>query len=66
MSLAATQDKEVAVADDLKPELVTGTFTLHRLQHQFERMTNLPVPAVASVQHERSIAKLHLKGSPIG
>jgi hypothetical protein len=52
--IAATQDREVAVANYLKTELAAGTFTLHRLQHQFNLMKTLPVPDVASVQHELS------------
>lgn len=36
--IAATQDREVEVANSLKTELAAGTFTLHRLQHQFNRM----------------------------
>lgn len=52
--IAATQDREVEVADYLKTELAAGTFTLPRLQHQFNRVQTLPVPDVASVQHELS------------
>jgi len=52
--IAATQDREVEVADYLKTELAAGTFTLHRLQHQFKLMLTLPVPEVTSVQHELS------------
>jgi hypothetical protein len=52
--IAATQDREVEVASYLKTELAAGTFTLHRLQHQFNLMKTLPVPEVASVQHELS------------
>jgi hypothetical protein len=52
--IAATQDREVEVANYLKTELVTGTFTLHRLQHQFNLMQTLSIPEVASVQHELS------------
>ncbi len=52
--IAATQNQEVAVASYLKAELAAGTFTLHRLQHQCNRMKTLPVPDVASGQHELS------------
>jgi hypothetical protein len=52
--IAATQDREAEVATYLKTELAAGTFTLHRLQHQFNLMKPLPVPEVASVQHELS------------
>lgn len=52
--IAATQDREVEVATYLKTELAAGTFTLSRLQHQFNLMQTLPVPEVASVQHELS------------
>lgn len=52
--IAATQDREVEVATYLKTELAAGTFTLHRLQHQFNLMKPLPIPDVASVQHELS------------
>ena len=52
--IAATQDREVDVASYLKTELAAGTFTLHRLQHQFNLMKTLPVPEVTSVQHELS------------
>jgi hypothetical protein len=52
--IAATQDREVEVASYLKTELTAGTFTLARLQHQFNLMKSLPVPEVASVQHELS------------
>lgn len=52
--IAATQDREVEVASYLKTELAAGTFTLHRLQHRFNLMQALPVPEVASVQHELS------------
>ncbi len=52
--IAAIQDQEVAVASYLKVELAAGTFTLHRLQHQFNLMKPLPVPDVASVQHALS------------
>lgn len=52
--IAATQDREVEVASYLKTELAAGTFTLPRLQHQFNLMKTLPVPEVASVQHELS------------
>ncbi len=54
LSIAATQDREVEVAGYLKTELAAGTFTLHRLQHQFKLMLTLPVPDVASVQHALS------------
>jgi hypothetical protein len=50
--IAATQDREVEVATYLQSELAAGTFTLHRLQHQFKLMVSLPLPEVASVQHE--------------
>jgi hypothetical protein len=50
--IAATQDREVEVATYLKTELAAGTLTLHRLQHQFPLRVALPVPKVASVQHE--------------
>lgn len=49
--ISAMQDREVEVASYLKTELAAGTFTLHRLQHQFNLMKSLPVPEVASVQH---------------
>ena len=52
--IAATQDQEVEVASYLKTELAAGTFTLPRLQHRFNLMKSLPVPEVASVQHELS------------
>jgi transcriptional regulator with XRE-family HTH domain len=52
--IAATQDREVAVASYLKTELAASTFTLARLQHQFNLMKSLPIPEVASVQHELS------------
>jgi hypothetical protein len=52
--IAATQDREVEVASYLKTELAAGTFTLHRLQYQFNLMKTLPVPEVTSVQHELS------------
>lgn len=52
--IAATQDREGDVANYLKTELAAGTFTLHRLQHHFNRMQPLSVPAVTSVQHELS------------
>jgi len=52
--IAATQDREVEVATYLKTELAAGTFTLHRLQHQFTLMKPVPIPTVASVQHELS------------
>jgi hypothetical protein len=52
--IAATQDREVEVASYLKAELAAGTFTLHRLQHQFNLMQPLPVPEVVSVQHALS------------
>ncbi len=52
--IAATQDQEVAVADYLKTELVAGTLTLTRLQHQFKLMPTLPIPEVVSVQHQLS------------
>jgi hypothetical protein len=63
--IAATQDREVEVADYLKTELTAGTFTLHRLQHQFKRMQPLPVPDVASGQHElASYDQLFQRQSP--
>src|SRR5579883_3117134 len=52
--IAATQDREVAVADYLTTELTAGTFTLPRLQHQFKLMKPLHVPDVVSVQHALS------------
>jgi hypothetical protein len=52
--IAATQDREVDVASYLKTELAAGTFTLPRLQHQFNLMKTSPIPEVASVQHELS------------
>lgn len=63
--IAATQDREVEVATYLKTELAAGTFTLHRLQHQFKLMLTLPVPDVASVQHElASYDQLFQRPSP--
>lgn len=52
--IAATQDREVEVANYLKTELAAGTFTLSRLQHRFNLMKSLPVPEVASMQHALS------------
>lgn len=52
--ISATQDRAVTVANYLKTELAAGTFTLHRLQHQFHLMKTLPVPEITSVQHELS------------
>jgi hypothetical protein len=52
--IAATPDQEVTVADYVKTELSSGTLTLSRLQHHFKLMSSLPVPEVASVQHELS------------
>lgn len=50
--IAATQNQEVEVAGYVKTELAAKTFTLHRLQSQFNLMRTLPVPEVTSVQHE--------------
>ena len=62
--IAATQNQEVAVASYLKAELAAGTFTLRRLQHQFNLMKTLPVPEVASGQHELSSYDQLLQQSP--
>lgn len=48
---AATQDKEVAVADYLAQQLAAQTLTLRRLQQQFAVTQLLPVPKLEVEQH---------------
>jgi len=50
--LAATQDKETAVADDLAGQLQQGSLTLAGLQQQFQLLPPAPLPAITVQQHE--------------
>jgi hypothetical protein len=53
--IAATQDKEVAVADYLQQELKAGTLNLTRLQQHFQTQTEAtPVPEFSTQQHALS------------
>jgi hypothetical protein len=52
--LAATQDKETAVADYLAGQLQQGSLTLTGLQQQFQRLPPAPLPDVTVQQHELS------------
>jgi hypothetical protein len=52
--LAATQDKETAVADYLVEQLQQGNLTLAGLQQQFQLSPPAPLPAITVQQHELS------------
>jgi len=49
--LAATQDKEPAVAAYLEAQLAAGTLTLASLQRQFQRLSKVSLPVVDVHQH---------------
>lgn len=63
--IAATQDKEVAVAIYLQTQIEQKTLTLDRLQHQFE-FSPLPskLPQVNTTQHNLSIYDQLLSPAP--
>ena len=50
--IAATQDKEAAVAEYLAAQLATGTLTLAALQRHFQRLKETPLPTVQVQQHD--------------
>ncbi len=50
--IAATQDKENAVAIYLQTQLATGTLSLAQLRRQFQLLNELDVPAQQIHQHE--------------
>jgi hypothetical protein len=50
--LAATQDKELAVADYLEAQLAAGTLTLASLQRQFQLLSAVSLPVVDVHQHD--------------
>lgn len=50
--LAATQDKEPAVADYLEAQLAAGTLTLVSLQRQFQLLSEVSLPVVDVHQHD--------------
>lgn len=52
--IAATQDKELAVADYLQQQLQLGSLTLGALQRQFQLSSSPPPPAIAVTQHSLS------------
>ncbi len=52
--IAATQDKELAVAEYLQKQLGWGSLTLDGLQGQFQLSSPLATPAIAVTQHSLS------------
>lgn len=50
--LAATQDKEPAVANYLEAQLAAGTLTLASLQRQFQLLSEVSLPVVDVHQHD--------------
>ena len=50
--IAATQDKESAVAEYLAAQLTTGTLTVAALQRRFQLLNERTLPAVQVQQHD--------------
>ncbi len=64
--IAATQDKEVAVAIYLQTQIEQKTLTLDRLQHQFEFSLSPSIrPQVNTIQHNLSIYDQLLSPAPV-